>query len=247
MRNNKFVIDIKNATISIDNRKLFENFNFQLKEGTRTGITGPSGCGKTTLLRSIVKRGLNVELSADYFKITDAPIAYIPQEGGLLPWYTISKNLQIYKGDGELSLNKIEEISEITHLLDKFPEEMSGGEIQRAKLASALASTPKLICADEPFTEMGLKQKWRIIDKWSKIMHETSSSLLLVSHDIDLLMFLCDNIYILGGDLNSPIQILKRININTLNPKNLSWLHEKNFQTLRKEVVDSVYFDKFIE
>jgi ABC-type nitrate/sulfonate/bicarbonate transport system ATPase subunit len=92
------VIEIKKLDLKIKGNDLLSDFSITISEGERLGITGPSGCGKSTLLKSIVKGSFpnnsNMEL---FFKNKDFIYSYIPQVNGLLPWYSLQKNLDIFK------------------------------------------------------------------------------------------------------------------------------------------------------
>lgn len=246
------LIDLDEVCLSISDRILIQNFKLRLESGRRIGLTGPSGCGKTTLLRSIIGRKLTSGSSAAQFKLADCQIGYVPQQGGLLPWFSLRRNLNVFAAinveDKEKWCTDILALVELTQVGTTFPERLSGGEIQRARLACAIAARPTLCCADEPLTEVGLQQKWRVLERWSSEMSERQTSLILVSHDIDALIYLCDEIIALGGPTGQPVRTVARFVVSAEHhPRKLDDLNDSSFESIRREMVNTLYLEKTVE
>lgn len=199
---------IDSLSLRLENRHLIEGFSLRLCPGTRIGITGPSGCGKTTLLRSIVGRQITSPSTVTRFELSVDRVGYVPQQGGLLPWFSLRRNLIVFSqyvtGDKDAWCDKVLQWMELEGAAETSSQRLSGGELQRARLACAIVSRPGLFCADEPLTEVGLQQKWRILRRWSNEMNATLTSLLLVSHDVETLFYLCDEIIVLDGQPGQP-------------------------------------------
>jgi ABC-type nitrate/sulfonate/bicarbonate transport system ATPase subunit len=208
----KLAIDIEGLTLRITDRVLIEGFNFQLPAGSRVGITGPSGCGKTTFLRNIVGRQITPPSSAVRVNFCGDRVGYVPQQGRLLPWYSLRRNVEVFAQhvtNRKEWCDNVLEVVELEDVAGTRPERLSGGELQRARLACAIASQPALFCADEPLTEVGIQQKWRLLRKWSGEITQRSASLLLVSHDVETLFYLCDELIVLGGPKGQPATQLR--------------------------------------
>ncbi len=208
------MIQIENLFLKINGLSLLNDFNISLNLGKRIGITGPSGCGKSTFIKSIIlnnfPKGSNYKIFKSDISDVNFKIGYIPQNSGLLPWFSLKKNLELFSSDDDL-LQEIITNTELSYNLNSFPHNLSGGEQQRALLACSIALKPKLFIADEPLTEIDFSRKKDILNYWSKKIKEFNSSLLIVSHDIDTLLFMCDEIILLS---DKPSEILKKIEIN---------------------------------
>jgi ABC-type nitrate/sulfonate/bicarbonate transport system ATPase subunit len=234
----KLAIDIEGLTLRIRDRILIEGFNFQLAAGSRVGITGPSGCGKTTFLRNTVGRQITPPSSAVRFDFCADRVGYVPQQGCLLPWYSLRRNVEVFAHhvtNRKEWCNNVLELVELEDVAGNSPEKLSGGELQRARLACAIASQPALFCADEPITEVGIEQKWRLLRKWSDEMNRRSTSLLLVSHDVETLFYLCDELVVLGGPKGQPATQLSRFDLPAQpHPRVPGQLDSKSIEAFRQ-------------
>jgi len=200
-------VAIEGLSLRINNRILIENFQLHLPAGRRIGITGPSGCGKTTLLRTIVAQQIKPPSKATRFEFRPGRVGYVPQEGGLLPWYSLQRNLSVFAQQNDNHKEWCKDIlrwMELDGVAETNTQKLSGGELQRARLACAIASRPSLFCADEPLTEVGLQQRWRLLKAWSGEINERAASLILISHDVETLFYLCDELIVLGGERGKP-------------------------------------------
>jgi ABC-type nitrate/sulfonate/bicarbonate transport system ATPase subunit len=229
------LLSIGEGTLRVGGRTLLHNIDIRVTRGARVGITGPSGCGKTTLLRNVVGRNWTYPSTAKYFHVTDHPIGYVPQDGGLLPWYSLEKNVIVRApAPYDEASNAILALMELSDASGTFPFRLSGGELQRARLACALAVNPGLICADEPLTEVGLDQKWRLLNRLSSYILERDVGLLIVSHDIDTLLTLCDEVLIFGG---MPAEAVHRVHLSPPHPRSTSALVGPELLAARSEIV----------
>ena len=202
----------------------------KLIKGEVVSLLGPSGCGKTTLLRLAsgiekVQKGeikLNNEvISSSKFHLNPEKrgIGYVFQDCALFPHLTILEN--IFFG-----LNKIEVIKQslkiknlmneinITNLSNRYPHELSGGQQQQVALVRAMASNPKLILLDEPYSNLDTRLKEKIRDQMLHILREHHISALLVTHDPEEAMFMSDKIGVLNNGIieqfGSPIDLYLR-------------------------------------
>lgn len=199
------LLDIQNLRLVLNGRVLCEGLGITVHENERVGLTGPSGCGKTTLLRSISEKGPPPGSTSDRFSRTEHSISYVPQDGGLCPWFDMQRNIDIVRPPSADVKAWNARVKSVTRSLDiedvkhQFPHRLSGGEKQRWRLARALAVMPSLLVIDEPLTEVPLELRWRILQQWSADMAARRAGLLLVSHDIDVLVYMCDRIVVLNG------------------------------------------------
>lgn len=213
------LVELRALDLRVPGRRLIRDLTLRVGRGRRLGLTGPSGCGKTTLLRAIVRRELTDGSAAQTFHVSGERIGYVAQQGVLLPWYSLSRNLRVWSRsappDTDSWRRNVLDLVELESASRTFPEHLSGGQKQRARLAVAIAPRPALYCADEPLTEVGIEQKWRLLFRWSKHMHEQQSSLILVSHDVDTLLYLCDEVLVLSGAGAEPASVAASFDVSS--------------------------------
>ena len=196
----------ENLTLTIHGRVLCRDVSFRVSPNERVGITGPSGSGKTTLLRGIGRKELPAGSTADRFDKTDDAIGYVPQEGGLCPWFDMERNVDVARPrqtEPQAWRARVAEVAASMGLQNqsrRFPHQLSGGEKQRWRLARAVAAMPPFMLVDEPLTEVPLDLRGRVLERWSAEMAAQGAALLLVSHDIDVLLYMCDRILVLQGE-----------------------------------------------
>ena len=184
------LVKIENLKLTINNKLLFENLNFELKENSVIGISGPTGTGKTSILNYISGISFYKQLLFEGKK-EEAPnlkISYVFQEPRLLNNLTVLENvmlpLQNIYSPSEAKL-KAESVLKELFLEDKinlFPNELSGGEKQRVSIARALAYPGKVLLFDEPFSAQDEAKRAAIISYIKKIQLQENRGIILVSH-----------------------------------------------------------------
>lgn len=184
--------------------------------GQWIAIQGPSGSGKSTLLNLIgcldrptsgrvLLEGIDLsELNENKIaEIRGEKIGFIFQMFNLIPSLTVMENILIptyftKKLKGTSAKHRAEEIMSrlgISHLRDRFPSRLSGGETQRVAIARALINKPSLILADEPTGNLDTATGLEIVNLFKEI-HEEGETIILVTHD-DELARKAEKIYIL--------------------------------------------------
>jgi ABC-type Fe3+/spermidine/putrescine transport system ATPase subunit len=188
-------------------------------------IVGPTGCGKTVLLESIL--GLRKTHSGtikhqhqtlNTLSVEDRNIAYVPQDLALFPHLNVKKNIQYSLKIRRQNVAKrtlmIEDVikkTAIGHLLERYPQHLSGGEKQRVALVRALATGSTLLLLDEPFSALNeslRKEMWLMI----KVLQEDYQlSILMITHDLNEAFFLADKLSVLiDGEIcqSAPKQVV---------------------------------------
>ena len=176
--------------------QLIRNLNFSVNRGDIISFIGESGSGKTTFLKCLaglekIDSGL-IELNGDILnnKNTFVPpdkrkIGFVFQDYPLFPHLNILENISINLEKKFLSkINYILNLTNLKNLCDRYPHQLSGGEQQRACLARALVREPDLLLLDEPFSNLDSNIKLTIQEEIHKIIKETKTTTILVTHDI---------------------------------------------------------------
>lgn len=187
------MIAVKNVGKAYGANTVFADVSFTVEDQKGMFLTGASGCGKTTLLRLIAGFDLDYtgEIRIDGRTMTEKiqprerDIAVVFQEPTLWNHMTIRKNL-VYgmKQKDDEAVQRIAEKLEIAELLDRYPEEISGGQAKRASLARALLADKKYLLLDEPLSNVDRKTKDIILDFLSEEVIG-KKSVIYVTHDAE--------------------------------------------------------------
>jgi putative ABC transport system ATP-binding protein len=182
---------------------VLNDITFTLERGGFLAIVGPSGSGKTTLLGLLA--GLDrptagtvhldgVELGRlsedDRARLRAAKVGFVFQSFQLIPTLTARENVQVpLELRGEPAEARAAELLERVGLGDRghhYPAQLSGGEQQRVALARAFSIRPQILFADEPTGNLDAKTGATIIDLMVSLNRELGTTLVLVTHDLDL-------------------------------------------------------------
>ena len=206
MEQNEFILQIKDLSVSQEEKKLFSDFSLELKSNQIIGIKGPSGKGKTTLLNCIadvLPKDNTFVITGSIQKKSNIKISYVFQEHRLIPFISVLKNVMLPlekimpKDEAEqISINYLKEF-ELLYKKDNFPNELSGGEKQRVSLARAFAYPSDLLLMDEPFQSQDLEKKQKLILMTKNILQKESRAIIFVSHSEDELEQLCEKTFLL--------------------------------------------------
>jgi sulfonate transport system ATP-binding protein len=194
----------------------FKNINLTVKKGEIIGILGTSGCGKSTLLR--VLSGLDdgytgtVKIDGNIVRSVPEKIGIIFQEPRLLPWLNVIDNVAFGLKSHDQKKEKAKEYISSVGLAgfeNHYPKDLSGGMAQRVAIARALITAPEILLLDEPFSALDAFTKMQLQDLLLSIWEKYQSTMLLVTHDVDEALYLCDRIIILRGQPGEIHHILK--------------------------------------
>jgi peptide/nickel transport system ATP-binding protein len=190
---------------------VLEGLSLTVTPGESFGVVGASGCGKSTLLR--VLAGLHRHWQGDVRLLGQAiepgkrfgpalrravQMVFQDPQASLHPrhtvWRTLAEPLQL-AGVADLServRQALEEVGLPVFLASRYPHQLSGGQCQRVAIARALLPRPQLLLADEPTSALDLSAQAEILNLLSEIRRRYAMTLLLVSHDADVIAHMCD-------------------------------------------------------
>lgn len=178
-----------------------------------TGLFGPSGAGKTTLLRCIA--GLEPAASAklivagDTWEDSDTGVSrpvqarnvgYVFQEPRLFDHLSVRANAEYgarrRKRNGTVGFDHVIELLGLEPLLERYPNELSGGEAQRVAIARALLCAPRFVLMDEPLASLDQARRDEILPFLDRLHGESAIPIIYVSHNIEEACRLCDHLVV---------------------------------------------------
>jgi NitT/TauT family transport system ATP-binding protein len=187
-----------------------EDIQLSVEEGEFVSFLGPSGCGKTTLLSIIA--GLikpiegKITIADKIITKPDSILGYMLQQDYLFPWKTIEENVtlglkiigQQTRENNQNTLSLLKDMG-LESVERQFPGQLSGGMRQRAALVRTLATNPKILLLDEPFSALDYQTKLRLEDLVVKTLKDFKKTALLVTHDIGEAIAMSDRIYVFSS------------------------------------------------
>lgn len=207
-------IIIENISKSFDGDKIIDNISIDVREGELVSILGPSGCGKSTIFNIIA--GL---LKQDSGKVdVNGKLSYMYQKDLLLPYKTIIDNVSLplvlrkeKKSKAREEVRQYFKVFGLEGYEDKYPKELSGGMRQRANFMRTYVNSNDIMLLDEPFGALdsitkSSMQKW-LLD----IRKKVTSTILLITHDIEEAILISDRIYVIS---NKPSSVSMEIVVN---------------------------------
>jgi iron(III) transport system ATP-binding protein len=207
------LLEINDVSVSFGDTEVLSGISLELESKQLLAVLGASGAGKSTLMRLIagfdsVGGGsivLDWEILSDSSK-TVAPerrsIGIVPQDSALFPHLNVSQNI----GFGLSGLSKearAERVGELLRLIrmeefaSRMPQELSGGQVQRVALARALASKPKLVLLDEPFSALDAELRGQLREEVRQVLRAEGATAVLVTHDQEEALSLADRVAVL--------------------------------------------------
>ena len=209
------VVEIINTDLNIANKNILKNISFSISEGEMVFLIGRTGSGKTTFINSIFGN-LEIEksdkfnvLNYDLKKITENQIPFLRRKIGfvfqdfkLLNDRSIYDNLEfVLKSTGNndkknfnKKIQRVLKLVGIKSSLDKFPNQLSGGEQQRVAIARSVLNNPELIIADEPTGNLDPETSLEIIELFQRL-NKIGTSMIIATHDYNLILKLKGKVF----------------------------------------------------
>ncbi|MDQ6606337.1 MAG: ABC transporter ATP-binding protein [Actinomycetota bacterium] len=203
-------IELVQVTKGFGATPVLAGVDLEVPAGSVTAVLGASGSGKTTLLRllagfdqvdsgTIAIGGSLVDDGRRMVRSQHRGVGYVPQDGALFPHLTVKGNVGFGLSRGERS--GVAELLRLVGLGDlerRYPHQLSGGQQQRVALARALAIRPRVVLLDEPFSSLDAALRSELRRDVARILGETGTTTVLVTHDQDEALGLADQIAVLG-------------------------------------------------
>lgn len=219
-------LDIKGLSLSIGSSRILSDVSLNVKDGERVGLVGSSGSGKSMLLRAVI--GLvpsNCKITgschvgnAQTVGANDSALARIrgkyvgvvfqQADRALNPVMSVSEQISLplrihYNLEEDDIQNRVkvmlEKVGLGANILNKRTFELSGGQMQRVGIATALITCPKLILADEPTTALDSVTQKDVVNMLTSLVDNMGASMLFVTHDFSVLSYAATRCYVLDS------------------------------------------------
>jgi len=190
-----------------------KNFSLQIKKGEIVSILGQSGSGKSTVLRllagletprsGMIKIADKVMVDENTFVLPEKRgVGMVFQDYALFPHLTVAENVMfglknMSKKEKKVRLEEVLTLVNLQGFARRYPYELSGGQQQRVALARALAPQPSVLLLDEPFSNLDKDLQLKIRDELKRILKNTGSTAVFVTHDQDDAKAIADHVVIL--------------------------------------------------
>jgi nitrate/nitrite transport system ATP-binding protein len=231
-----------------------KDIELKIDQGEFVTLIGHSGCGKSTLLNLVA--GL-LKPTGGAMVLANREIAgpgpdrgVVFQNHSLLPWLTCFENVYLAVervfADGESKAamkqrtHKALEMVHLTNAEHKYPHEISGGMKQRVGIARALSMQPKVLLLDEPFGALDALTRAHLQDELIKIVAETGSTVLMVTHDVDEAVLLSDRVVMMTNGPAATIGEILRVELPRPRER-LKLATNPHYMRYRSQVLEFLY------
>ena len=204
------LLSVKNLTFKYGNDVILQDVSLDIYKGKNVAILGRNGGGKSTLIKVIL--GFLKKNSGDVnFFIDNARIGYLPQIREFDSSFPInifdlvisgsSSRKNLFRKYNNEEIERVETLLKefgISHLKYKLISEVSGGQLQRALIARALISSPEILFLDEPESFLDKEFEFKLFDKIKEL---SSSTIVVISHELDNFCHYVDSVFIVEGKI----------------------------------------------
>ena len=197
------------------------NLSFNVHRREFMSVIGPSGCGKSTLIR--ILSGLELPTSGSVLldgaevRGPGADRGMVFQGYTLFPWLTVKKNVMFGMEVNGRTGSVVErealqwlELVGLSHAVNSYPSQLSGGMKQRVAIARALANQPKILLMDEPFGALDAQTRSQMQAYLLQIWQNVDVTIVFITHDLDEAVYLSDRVLVLKanpGELQELIEV----------------------------------------
>ncbi len=204
-------VELRNVSKRFRDCQAADDISFGIEKGRLAALLGPSGSGKTTVLRMIA--GLERVDSGQIFinerEVGEIPssrrgIGFVFQNYALFRYMTVYDNiafgLQVKEMDASAvreRVNELMQLTELSGLEGRYPNELSGGQRQRVAFARALAPNPEVLLLDEPFAAIDAKVRQELRQWLREMIHQVGITSIFVTHDHDEAVEVADQIIVM--------------------------------------------------
>ncbi|NQV16438.1 ATP-binding cassette domain-containing protein [bacterium] len=208
------MIQLDQISKSFGGQEVIHDLSLEIPEEKTVVLIGPSGCGKSTLLRLMIgilwpDKGrislLRKELTSQNIESLRQQVGFVLQDGGLFPHLTAAQNIclmaKYLQRDPAWIQSRLAELCALSRLsldlLERYPRQLSGGQVQRVALMRALMLDPQVLFLDEPLGALDPLHRVSLQDDMKSIFSELKKTVIMVTHDMGEAASLADLIVIM--------------------------------------------------
>jgi NitT/TauT family transport system ATP-binding protein len=219
-----------------------KDISVDLTPGTFTTLLGPSGCGKSSLLGAIA--GF-VPLTQGQILVDSRPVdrpdgsrGVVFQHHNLFPWKTVQGNVEfglkmrrVRKEERRRLADEILERVKLRGFQHSYPDQLSGGMLQRVNLARVLVNRPAVMMLDEPFAALDAQTRLQMQEMLLELWHDLKMTIVFVTHDVDEAILLSDRVLVMS---RRPGRIRADFEVPLPRPRSAEQLTSADFNRLKK-------------
>ncbi|MCS7368184.1 MAG: energy-coupling factor ABC transporter ATP-binding protein [archaeon GBS-70-058] len=238
------IIEVKDLSYKYpgSSKYALRDISLNIDEGEFVVITGPSGCGKTTLCRcfnGLIPHFYGGEFIGDVIvngmSVKNTPITILSKYVGMVfqdpesQLFSLNverevafglENLGLDREEIRFRVNEVLELMGISHLRNRAPFELSGGEQQKVALAACLAMRPKILVLDEPTSHLDPVSAYSLLNLLNELKNKLKLTVVIVEHRLEALVAICDKLIIMNeGKIvfnEDPKTVFSKENINSI-------------------------------
>lgn len=203
-------IIVQDLTVRYGEKVVLDSISLEIEEGIWSCLVGPNGAGKTTLLKTLLGmahyEGSIKDRGVEIFKSRNRNVAFVPQQPQIPQGISVAEYVMLgrakrdgWGNDSLASRTYVHQVLLQTHLFemkDNLVSHLSGGEMQRALIARALAQEPELILLDEPTSALDLHHQIAVLNEIENLK-ETGVTVISTMHDITLAAMYAERIVVM--------------------------------------------------
>lgn len=239
------ILAVESISKSYGSAPVLDGLKFEQRPGEFLSIVGPSGCGKSTLLRCIASlmqpNSGSVRHKGNTFAEPPSWLSIVFQDysRALFPWLTVRQNVafglhHIGSRERDERVQAAVQAVNLTHAIDLYPWQLSGGMQQRCSLARSIVVRPELLLLDEPFASVDAQTRIDLQDLVIDLSRRMNLSTLLVTHDVEEAVYMSDRIVVLS---TRPARVVEEITVDLPYPRDqLATKETPDFLRLRHQV-----------
>jgi NitT/TauT family transport system ATP-binding protein len=230
-------VTIRGLSKRFSDATIYDNFDFDIPRGKLMSVFGPNGCGKSTLINMIaglfpVDAG---EILFDGQPLSQIKFGYVFQNyrEAMFPWLRAFDNIAyplkvmgVPKAERTTRVEKIVANLNVKIDLNLYPYQMSGGQQQLVSIMRALIVEPEILFLDEPFSALDYEMTLFMREQLQRVFVETSTTTVLVSHDLEEAVYLSDRILLLS---RHPARAVEFVHYDAPRPRTLQTMSEADF------------------
>lgn len=229
------------------------NLSLSLQRGQIISLLGQSGSGKSTVasilagLRNDVIKG-TVTCDGQVINQPEPRVALVLQsyKDTVFHWLTVQQNIELgfYKSNLKPDIKKIDELAEylnIKSFLKKYPNELSGGQLQKVQIARALISDCDFLILDEPSSSLDMKFRVFLLELIINLKEKHNKGILLVSHNIDEAVYISEYINIIKKDESKNISVSKHVGYNHKTPNLKTAQQDNSYQEIFSRIYNEIF------